>query len=436
MVFVHPLWLWMLVPVLLLAAIHFTPRLGLSGARAGFVIGLRCASYILLVLALARPLIEKTDRSTTVVAVVDLSASVSDTDLKVAGSHLHALSTQLHRNERVRLVVFDERAREIQLDEDAITSRNLVELRNTGGHSQTTATQPAAGGSALADALELAGAMIPHENGGRIVLLSDGLETGGDARAVACRLAQRRVSIEAKAIGSRRIEEVILRSASLPPAAAVGSTVNLTAEVESTATAPGRLVIRRHSDGREATQAINLVAGSQIVSIPLVLDNEGLAEYTVSVECPADTLNDNNSLTAAVDVLPAHRVLVVEENPEVPATAAMTAMLGQAAQVARLPVEDLRASDALNQADLLIVADTAAESLGPNVQARIRESVVKGMGLLVTGGRRSFGPGGYAGTPLAEVMPVRFSQEVERQDPSTTLAVIIDTSGSMGDTRG
>ncbi|UCG16016.1 MAG: VWA domain-containing protein [Phycisphaerales bacterium] len=36
---------------------------------------------------------------------------------------------------------------------------------------------------------------------------------------------------------------------------------------------------------------------------------------------------------------------------------------------------------------------------------------------------------------MADVLPVRFSQEVQRRDPSTTLVVIIDTSGSMGGPR-
>ncbi|HSA26968.1 MAG TPA: VWA domain-containing protein [Phycisphaerae bacterium] len=435
MVFVHPLWLWMLVPVVLLAGVHLTPRLGLSGARAGFVIGLRCAAYVLLVLALARPLIERGERSRTVVAVVDLSASVGDADLKAASLHLQALARQIQPNERLRLVVFDRAAREVQPGTDGLAFLNLAELRSPGSRLPSVASQPLAGGSALADALELAGAMIPDRGDGRIVLFSDGLETGGDARAAAFRLAQRRISIEGRTLGGRRIEEVVLRSVSLPPAAAVGSTVDLIAEVQSASATPGRLVVRRNRDGREITQAVNLVADSQVVTMPLVLDNEGLAEYAVSIESPADSLDDNNTLTAAVEVLPPREVGVVEENPAAPATAALAAMLGKAARVTRLPLEDLGASDALSRADLLVIADTMAERLGPDLQARIRERVIRGTGLLVAGGRRSFGPGGYAGTPVAEVMPVRFSQEIERQDPSTTLVIIIDTSGSMGETR-
>lgn len=435
MVFVHPLWLWMLVPVIVLALLHFTPRRGLSGARAGLVVGLRCGSYVLLVLALARPLTERTDRGRTVVAVVDLSASVSDADLEAASSHLQTLSRQARGRERLRLVVFDGQPREVQRGAEGLAAWSLAGLRGTPGGSGSTTTQPTGGGSALADALELAGALIPRGADGRVVLLSDGLENRGDARAVAYRLAQRHIPIEAKVIGSRRAREVILRSASLPAAAAVASTVNLTVEVESASATSGRLVIRRKSDGREIAPALDLSAGLQAISIPLVLEGEGLVEYAVSVESSADTLSDNNALTAAVEVLPARRVRVVEDQSAAPATTALAAMLGKAAQVSRLPPEQLGRSDALSEVDLLVLADTPAETLGAEVQARIKEGVVKGVGLLVTGGRRSFGPGGYAGTPLAEIMPLRFSQEVERQDPSTTLVIIIDTSGSMGDTR-
>jgi Ca-activated chloride channel family protein len=59
----------------------------------------------------------------------------------------------------------------------------------------------------------------------------------------------------------------------------------------------------------------------------------------------------------------------------------------------------------------------------------------RGLGLVFSGGKASFGTGGYEETTLASLLPVEFSQHTEKRDPSTALALIIDTSTSMGGAR-
>ena len=55
--------------------------------------------------------------------------------------------------------------------------------------------------------------------------------------------------------------------------------------------------------------------------------------------------------------------------------------------------------------------------------------------LVFSGGKAAFGTGGYDRSTVAELAPVEFIQRTEKRDPSTALAVIIDTSGSMSGTR-
>ncbi|MDH3590329.1 MAG: VWA domain-containing protein, partial [Planctomycetota bacterium] len=69
-------------------------------------------------------------------------------------------------------------------------------------------------------------------------------------------------------------------------------------------------------------------------------------------------------------------------------------------------------------------------------QRALRDAVRdNGLGFWMSGGAGAFGPGGYHQTPVAQLLPVSFVQKEEKRDPSTTLVVIIDTSGSMGGTR-
>lgn len=51
----------------------------------------------------------------------------------------------------------------------------------------------------------------------------------------------------------------------------------------------------------------------------------------------------------------------------------------------------------------------------------------RGGGLLTLGGRRAFGEGGYAGTPLADALPVLFDQQPERKDADVVRVAVRPT---------
>ena len=54
-----------------------------------------------------------------------------------------------------------------------------------------------------------------------------------------------------------------------------------------------------------------------------------------------------------------------------------------------------------------------------------------GLGLLMTGGQRSFGPGGYFKSPLDPVLPISMELRQEHRKLSLAIAVALDRSGSM-----
>jgi predicted Zn-dependent protease len=427
MVFVRPGLLWLLLLALPLVVLHFDRRrMGLRSVRATLVAVLRTLAFVLLVLAAARPVLQQADPVRTTVAVVDVSASMSDTDLSKVQAALDQLVARQAAEESIELVSFDAQARWVGTCRAGAKRGERLTL------PVRTAPPP---GSALADALALAGALVPDAGRGRVVLYTDGLETTGDGLAVATRLAERGIGVETQAIGTPRAKEVILRSAALPDTAGLGATVELRAEVESAEESAASFVVRAAEGGDEMVTPVRLRPGRQPVTCRIPLHREGLCRYTVRIESAADTLSENNALDVAVQVLPARTVRVVEDTADAPAAAALASLLGEAAHVMRLPPQELAAPGSLEAVDLLVVADTPAEALDVAVQERIRQAVVGGMGLLATGGRRAFGPGGYAHTPLAGVLPLRFVQNIERRDPSTTLVIIIDTSGSMGGPR-
>ena len=57
--------------------------------------------------------------------------------------------------------------------------------------------------------------------------------------------------------------------------------------------------------------------------------------------------------------------------------------------------------------DVFILGDLDADRLSKEHWDRLRRAVERGAGLIMIGGNHSFGPGGHAETPLADVLPIR-----------------------------
>jgi uncharacterized membrane protein len=59
-----------------------------------------------------------------------------------------------------------------------------------------------------------------------------------------------------------------------------------------------------------------------------------------------------------------------------------------------------------------------------------------GRGLAMIGGDQSFGAGGYRGSPIEDLLPVEMDPRSLERNPATSIAVVIDTSGSMAQREG
>jgi hypothetical protein len=87
--------------------------------------------------------------------------------------------------------------------------------------------------------------------------------------------------------------------------------------------------------------------------------------------------------------------------------------------------------------DLVVFSDIRASDLATSqIDALASYTKDLGGGLVLMGGDRSFGPGGYARTPIEEVSPVAFDLKEEKRRASLAEVIVIDYSGSMGMTVG
>ena len=78
----------------------------------------------------------------------------------------------------------------------------------------------------------------------------------------------------------------------------------------------------------------------------------------------------------------------------------------------RTNIEDLSLNsipndqETMDRFDMFIIGDLDSTYLKPEIQRLIVNRVQSGAGLVMLGGYHSLGPGGYAGTPLGEILPV------------------------------
>jgi hypothetical protein len=272
---------------------------------------------------------------------------------------------------------------------------------------------------------------------GPVFLVTDGWETRGDATRALASLESRGLRVFPIAESQPLGNGVEVRSLSLPAESPAGNAVR--AEVvlrsENSTVVPGRMVVRQGPKVM-VDEAVRIPPGESAFVRPLLLTGEGLVEFTAEFQ-PADPSNDvdrqNDAAKAWVAVGGGKRILLVgheaRDNRELEHTLAQRGFRVTAvARAAGQPFPDASRFTAI------ILNDVPIADLPGATPAQLREDVRTGGGLVMVGGPRSFGLGGYRGSPVEEALPVRMKERA-REEPRNAVALVIDKSGSMREER-
>jgi uncharacterized membrane protein len=417
MLFAHPHWLWLLPVSALLAALDWR-----RGVRRRVTTLLRGTCAAALVLALACPFILLKIDKKIVIVVIDLGAPAGDDALAKARDFTASL-----RNEAVFVVPFSSRARVLTEPSTLDDPKKIAVLRQSLSRAQWPDDLPR-GSCNLADALRLAGTRIPADGRGEIHLFATGRNDHGDAAIESWRLAQRGIAVFPGAVHETRNAPFCIKSVSLPATARVGQSVRATLTLNSLITSRVTISLTA-ADARTQLGSADVVPGLNEIVLPLTLANAGLNPIQTAAWMSKDS-PPPAVVRAAVEVNSATRVLLVRDQPNAGAGEAFRNILGSAATIETVQADELTAAR-LKQFDAVILDDLPAGRLSSDVQNALRDAVISGTGLLVTGAERSFGPGGYESSQLASLLPVRMPDQMQSLTPSTALVLIIDTSGSM-----
>ena len=285
------------------------------------------------------------------------------------------------------------------------------------------------GASDLEGALRSTVASFPPDAARRIVLITDGNQTRGDAVEAIRELAASGVQVLVQPLRYDRPAEVLVEKVVAPPRARAGQPVSVRAVVVSTE--DNREATVRFSDGEGRTltsKTVTLRKGRNSFEVTREFTSQGLHSTRVTVESPGDGDPVNNQGTAAVVAEGSPAVLVAARVPE-EAEPLQRALAANDFFVNIVGVGDLPASPgALLPYEAVILVDASAASLGPArmkmLQAAVEET---GIGLLAVGGPESFSAGAWGGTPLEEVMPVTMDVSQKRVLPNGACVVVLHT---------
>ena len=387
---------------------------------------LRTAVFALLLLALAQPVVTSDQPTPHEVWVVDASPSTNAAQVTDGLARQRVVTERSlagTEEDRVRTTVFVGTP-DASLEEASADADRVDRVRSEGA-------------TPLATALEVAAARIPRGVEGSIALVTDGLSTEPDRSRVLTNLSARGIPVHVLPV-ARDEEEIRVVGVDVPAPLRVAE--EGTVHVDLVGRARSVQLSLSGPEG-ELTRVENVeVPGATRVELAFEPPRAGFMEITVRAKVIAgvDTRTDDNAWTRTIAVQDPWRVLYLGERVQNGARALGDALGGafDITDAGDAALDPNRFSALAASADVVVLDDRPAAQLPDPVQRKLVETVQQsGVGLWVSGGGSSFGPGGYHETPLEEILPVEFVQKEEKKDPSTALAVIIDTSGSMGGNR-
>jgi uncharacterized membrane protein len=394
------------------------PRGRHGRGRAWAALILRCLLLALVVLSLAGfQTIHGGDELATVF-LVDVSDSVSTAERERALAFVEQALQAMEPDDRAALILFGA---------DALVERSMTGSRELG----TVASIPHTQQTDLEEALRLGLALLPGGSARRMVILSDGRPTVGNAEA-AVRLAHAQgVHVDVVTLESAPGGEAWVADLDLPSRLHEGESFDLSIDVESTTRTQAILTLLA-GDRVVSEETVNLHPGHNRFATTLVAGEPGFQSYRAILAPLEDGYPQNNSLSAFALVSGPPRILIVAEDAQ------EAQPLEEALRTAGLDVERSSArampSDpvALAEYAAVLLVNTPAQSISPQAMEALQSFVRDlGGGLIAVGGPESYGVGGWYETPLEETLPVEMTIDDPERFPPMSVVVIIDKSGSM-----
>lgn len=317
-------------------------------------------------------------------------------------------------------------------------------------------------GTDIEQALRYAAALVPPDASGRLVLLSDGNETAGNALEAAAELSsgvdshRSGVEIDVAPLAYNVSREVIIESVDAPPRAAGESTITVRVLLRTTDGGKGTLRLLREGEPVDINGAepglgrsLTLPVGPHVELVSVKLEPGKIHRFEAVFEpyllklpdgtthFVGDTHTDNNRGQAFTITPGKGSVLVLDGvgdgTMQGPGGTLAHTLFRSGVDVEMMPAEGCpQTLLELEAYDLIILQNVPAEALPLTTHEHLSAFVRDlGGGLVMIGGPDSFGAGGWKGSAVEPILPVKLDLPEELITPDVAIVIVLDNSGSM-----
>ncbi len=376
-----------------------------------------CASAI--VCALAGPYKSKEQAAQSVPVLVDVSSSVGVGQGDALLSRAREIASEL--DVPLTVIPFSKQALEPRQDSGASFSqlRRESERADTGGTDISQALSRLSVSSAPAPAA---------------LLLSDGYETAGTATAAASLLANSTRVFPLTAPGESKDPALRVSQLYVPLTVKARKATEIRATITSSAAEPIAAEVElKHGDSVVLKRKVTAAPGEDLLATALSDPAiEGLNMVSATVSWKDSEGAHSVTRIAWLSSERRSRVLLLSGTPD------DERLLSQILQSHAYELESRIMSGSGPRLEepgmyrVVLLNNVPAGAVPPGFLRALPEYVRGGGGLIMIGGNRSFGLGGYIGSPIEDTLPVELvPPKTETKRLNLAVQLVIDKSGSM-----
>jgi Mg-chelatase subunit ChlD len=413
----HPIWLALAIP---LAAAWLLWR-----HSSRFLQFTRLALLLMILLALCGLAVKLPSRNGTIVIVADRSLSMPQGAEAAQREAIELIGRAMTGDDRLAVVSFGQAA--------------AIERSPQAGAFGGFTNEVGRDASNLAEAIDKALALIPQNSPGKILVISDGRWTGKDPATATSKAAARGVAIDYRSLQRSSANDLAVAQVDAPVTVTPGEAFMITAWLKSPLQQEIAYELRRGGLVLAAGKT-NAGVGLNRLTFRDLAGEPGAQGYTIRVSGASngagdDPIPENNSAKLLVGVRGPRPLLMVSSS----ANSGLARLLSAGGiNVKRAAPEECDWTlDSLAQYSGVLIENVPAEKITNRGMESIASWVSEaGAGLMMSGGKRSYGPGGYFKSPLEPILPVSMELRQEHRKLALAIVVAMDRSGSMGATVG
>jgi hypothetical protein len=276
-------------------------------------------------------------------------------------------------------------------------------------------------------AIQLALARMSPDRAARILVVTDGYSTEPLTDAVE-RLNRQEVALDYRLLTQAQAENYRVERFELPPKAQTGEPFLMEVEVAGQPDGNAELQILR--DGTRIGQsAVAIKDGKGIARFTDRLARTGAYRYTADIVSANDAHPGSNRVEKWIEIGGGPRILLITAYADDPLAPVLRAQ-GFDVEVVNEP--EAAQVGQLSGAKAVILNNVPAHLFHQEFLNALDFYVrSQGGGLLMAGGKQSFGSGGYFESAVDGLLPVSMELRTEQRKLAVAMSIVLDRSGSM-----